>query len=499
MEHLTRLERLILKVLLSSNRPLTVYEISQRAGIPENSVNSVLELLKSKGLVSVEEEVTIYYTLTKEGRKVLEEGFPEESLLSIMEDKSEESIQSLKKRMNEKILGIALGAAKRRGLIRVEKGKVILLSKDTSRIEEEKRLLEKIAEQKIIGLNTIAEDLRKRGLVERKISKTRRVRASEKAKTFLEKQGELVSRLSSRDLVTGEWKKIALKPYNVQAKPPYYPQGLPHFYIQFIKIIREILFEMGFREEQGPFIETEFWNFDVLFQAQDHPAREVHDTFWIDLDKLEIDASKELVERTKMVHETGGKSGSKGWGGVWSKSIASRPILRTQMTCVSARILSKHPEPPFRYFAIGPVFRPDVIDSRHLPNFYQLDGIISEENMSFSKLLGVLKEFFERLGLEKIRFKPGYFPFTEPSVEGYAFIPGVGWTEVFGAGMFRPEVLEILGVEYDVGAWGIGLDRLAMSLFRIPDIRLLYTRDVSELKALYKKYLDFQVRLYERL
>jgi phenylalanyl-tRNA synthetase alpha chain len=488
---LTENEKKVLKVLTAYQQPLWVDDIVRETGLPRSTVESVIEHLKGKGLVVEEKIHEIKYYLTERGKEVLREGFPEEKLLKIIDGRKEVPLKELKEKMGGKELGLALGEAKKRGIISIEKGILIIKEDKTAEIEKEKEILEKIKRgEDVSSSEDIVSSFLKRGLVERRLVKKRRIRPLlPAAREALEKAEKTVSTLSSRMIVTGEWKHYIFKPYNITAEPPYLPHGFPHYYVEFIDYIRRILYEMGFTETIGPFIVPEFWNFDVLFQAQDHPAREVHDTFWLDLKPTEEPAEKELIERTKAIHETGGTSSSRGWGGRWSREIASRMVLRTQMTCVSARVLSKRPKPPFRFFSIGTVFRPDVIDSRHLPNFVQFDGIISEENMSFAKLLGTLKEFFERLGLKELRFKPGYFPFTEPSVEGYVKIPGIGWIEVFGAGLFRPEVLEILGIDYDVGAWGMGLERIAMSLMSINDIRKLYSRKTSELEKLYLRYL----------
>jgi len=189
-----------------------------------------------------------------------------------------------------------------------------------------------------------------------------------------------------------------------------------------------------------------------------------------------------IALKVKEVHERGGKVGSRGWRYSWSKDIAERLILRTQTTSVSVRFLAKRKEPPIKMFTIGKVYRPDTIDAKHLPEFHQLDGIIMDKGLNFRNLLGILQEFFRKLGIEKVKFKPSYFPFTEPSVEGYIWHPRVGWVETFGAGMFRPEVLEVLDVKYPTAAWGIGVDRVAMIIMGIDDIRDLYSQSISYLR-----------------
>jgi len=240
--------------------------------------------------------------------------------------------------------------------------------------------------------------------------------------------------------------------------------------------VRDVLKEMGFREVRGPIVELELFNFDMLFQAQDHPAREIHDSLWVKAGPVDVTrAYGDLVERVSRIHETW-------WSYKWDPSIASRLMLRSQTTAVSARVIASKPKPPMRFFTIGRVYRRDVVDASHLPEFHQLDGIEGYPGYTFRELLGTLREICERLGLE-VKFKPGYFPFTEPSVEGYVKLPTGKWLELFGAGLFRPEVLEMAGLDYPVGAWGFGIERLAAAYYGIPDIRVLYTANIEYIRG----------------
>jgi len=133
-------------------------------------------------------------------------------------------------------------------------------------------------------------------------------------------------------------------------------------------------------------------------------------------------------------------------------------------------------------FCLSKVFRPDVIDAKHSVEFHQLDGIIGDYVINFRHLLGILATIAKELGFEAIKFVPGYFPFTEPSVEGFVKHPKLGWVECLGAGLFRPEVLKPLDIDYQVIAWGIGVDRLAMIRLGINDIRDLHTMRLDKLR-----------------
>ena len=204
----------------------------------------------------------------------------------------------------------------------------------------------------------------------------------------------------------------------------------------------------------------------------------MQDTLYLERPKkIEIKDEK-LVEKIKKVHEDGGSTGSTGWGYNFSKSECEKPLLRTHTTVNTIRYLHNNPNPPCKVFSIGRVFRKENIDSTHLPEFYQIEGIIHEENANFRQLIGILKEFYKRMGFEKVRCRPGYFPYTEPSMEIDVFWNNQ-WMELGGSGIFRPEVTEPVGVKNPVLAWGLGLERLAMLKFGLKDMRDLYISDIE--------------------
>jgi phenylalanyl-tRNA synthetase alpha chain len=292
-----------------------------------------------------------------------------------------------------------------------------------------------------------------------------------------------VTRLTSELITSGKWKEVKLREYDVTASPPMIYPGKKQFYLEFLEDVKRVLLSLGFVEAEGPYVETEFWNFDVLFQAQDHPAREIHDSYTLKHPKQGVISENEkLVERVKKTHENGWTTGSLGWRYKWSIEVASRLILRTQTTAVSMRYLAEHKEPPVKMFCISRVFRPDVLDAKHSMEFLQCEGIVMDKGLTFRHLLGFLNEFAKALDLGKIIFKPGYFPFTEPSVESFVKHPKLGWIEFVGAGMFRPEVLQPLEINYPVLAWGIGMDRIAMASLEVDDIRDLFSKRLDFLR-----------------
>jgi phenylalanyl-tRNA synthetase alpha chain len=220
---------------------------------------------------------------------------------------------------------------------------------------------------------------------------------------------------------------------------------------------------------------------DVLFIPQDHPAREMQDTLYCKNPKIIKIKDNDLLNRITEVHENGGMTSSIGWGYHFSKDESEKPLLRTHTTVNTIRYLYENPKPPCKIFSIGKVFRKENIDPTHLPEFYQIEGIIHEENNNFRQLIGILREFYNRMGFKKIRFRPGYFPYTEPSMEIDVFWNNQ-WMELGGSGLFRPEVTEPVGVKNPVLAWGLGLERLAMMTFDLNDMRKLYSSDLEWLR-----------------
>jgi phenylalanyl-tRNA synthetase alpha chain len=157
-------------------------------------------------------------------------------------------------------------------------------------------------------------------------------------------------------------------------------------------------------------------------------------------------------------------------------------VLRTHTTSVTIKHLADHPEPPVKAFCIDRAYRRETIDPTHTPEFEQLEGVVMDKDMSFADLLGLLAEFYHRMGFEEIRFRPGYFPYTEPSVEPEVYVEGLGWVELGGAGVFRKEVTEPFGIKEPVLAWGLGVSRLAMLKLGLKDLRLLYQSDIDWLR-----------------
>jgi phenylalanyl-tRNA synthetase alpha chain len=289
-----------------------------------------------------------------------------------------------------------------------------------------------------------------------------------------------VSQLTPELIVSGKWREIKLRKFDVTvAGPEFYPAKI-HPLQQVIQRAREIFLEMGFTEIRGPLVETAFWNFDALFQPQDHPAREMMDTFYLANPKAGGLPKKNVVKAVAKTHENGWLTGSKGWGYKWSPEEAKRLVMRTHTTAETIKHLSKHKKPPIKVFSVDRVYRNEQVTYKNTAEFHQIEGIVVDKSVTLRDLMGTLKAFYARFGLKKVKFWPCYFPYTEPSAEATVYVPKLKrWMELCGMGLFRPEVLAPMGIKYPVLAWGGGLERLAMLELGLDDIRVLYGNRLS--------------------
>ncbi|HLF16697.1 MAG TPA: phenylalanine--tRNA ligase subunit alpha [Candidatus Thermoplasmatota archaeon] len=281
-------------------------------------------------------------------------------------------------------------------------------------------------------------------------------------------------------LTAAEKAKLHLRPFdfNVPVAPRF--PGKPHPLKQMIAEVREIFTSLGFEEISGDYVESAFWNMDALFIPQDHPARDMQDTFYL-TEPATLAVPKAFWSKVRDVQQKGGGTGSTGWGGSFTEAESARALLRTHTTVTTIRHLAEHPKPPLKVFGVGRVFRKEAMDATHLPEFHQVEGILAEEGATLGTLIGILGEFYRRLGFPEVKFRPSYYPYTEPSLD-VAVKWGERWLELGGAGIFRPEVTKPLGVPCNVLAWGLGLERLAMLRLGLKDIRQLYLSDVQWLR-----------------
>ena len=293
---------------------------------------------------------------------------------------------------------------------------------------------------------------------------------------------ELIGEITPEFLQKEGWGNASYKEFDVNADTPIPVGGRPHPMQSLIERIRSVFLEMGFSEIEGNYVQSAGWNMDALFIPQSHPARTMQDTFYLD-EPEKIDISDEMLDLWASVHENGHDTGSLGWGSKFDKEEAKKGLLRTHTTVNTVKYIAENPVNPSRVFGIGRVFRQETIDRTHLPEFHQIEGIIHEPNASLPMLISTLKTFYSKMGYPDVRVRPAYFPYTEPSVEVEVYWRGK-WLELGGAGIFRPEVTEPLGSEWPVCAWGMGLERLAMLVLELDDIRELYQPDLERLSRM---------------
>ncbi len=455
---------------LEAGRRYSLDEAAKLAGMSRDAVMKAAMLLQQKGYARVHGIRSVRRRLTEEGERYLSEGLPEERLLEMLDECDD--IAELKERMGKEFQ-IALGWLRRKNAVSVEGGKIRLVSKPDF---PEKDALRFVKEGKEVDAE-ILKVLKKRKLIVEDEARDFEVEIVEKPEMV---SAEVIAELTPEMLLTGSWRGKNFLSYDVRVPSKEIYGGKVHPYERIIRECRKIFLEMGFKEIKGHYIQPAFWNFDALFQPQDHPARDMQDTFYLD---RYVDIGGDVVEKVKQTHENGWKTGSTGWGGRWDLRKAQQLVLRTHTTAITIHYLAKNPEPPQKAFCIDRVYRREAIDATHLPEFDQLEGVVLDENVGFRHLLGLLKEFFEKMGFEDVRFRPGYFPYTEPSVEPEVYVEGLGWVELGGAGVFRKEVTEPLGIKGKVLAWGLGIGRLAMLRLGMKDLRRLYLPDIGWLRS----------------
>jgi phenylalanyl-tRNA synthetase alpha chain len=297
---------------------------------------------------------------------------------------------------------------------------------------------------------------------------------------------ETVDRVTSSMLKDGSWKSKSFRRYDVNINVPKVYGGRRHFENQAVDYIKRIWLDLGFKEMEGSMVQTSFWDLDSLFVPQDHPAREMQDTFYLKHPKSGKLPDKQLLDRVKQTHENGWTAGSTGWKYHFSEDISKLNLLRTHTTVLSARTIAslKKEDLPAKFFSVGKVFRNEATDSSHLFEFYQVEGIVIDPDVNFRHLLGYLRLFFMKMGYLDVRIRPAHFPYTEPSAEIEVLHPTFKkWIELGGSGIFRPEVVKpLLGIDVPVLAWGMGMGRIISEYYNLDDIRDLNRNNLQQLK-----------------
>ncbi len=490
IESLHPLERTVLPILKDH---LSVQDIQKLTKLQEVEVVRALQWLENKKILHISRNTKEIVSLDDNGKKYREEGLPEHRFLKVLEHPL--SIKEIQQRANldNNELTIALGLLKKRNLITI-KDKITRTPEAETLITQEFPELELLAKLPvdIAKLSPhekqLYEELKHRKrIIRTDIRKIKTINLTDLGKKLLtvDLKREYIEALTPSILNSTIWKTKPFRRYDVIINVPQITPAKRHFVNQAIGYVRRIWLDMGFKEMTGPLLDTTFWNFDALFVPQDHPARELQDTFYVQGQGTL--PSQELTKKIKQAHEAGTPK-SRGWQYRWDQKKATDLVLRTQTTSLSARTLAQltKKDLPAKYFAIGRVFRNEALDWSHLFEFDQTEGIVVDENVDFTHLLGYLKEFFKKMGFEKIRFRPGFFPYTYNSVEVEVYNTSrKKWIELGGAGIFRPEVVKpLLGKEIPVLAWGLGLGRIIMDYCEIQDLRDLYKNDLNQLKTM---------------
>ena len=450
--------------------------------------------LESKGMAQIKEDSEKYITLTD--MSVVEQGLPERiAITNIDAAGGKLDMNVLAEKMSDGLDKVAVGWLKRKALADIvaegDSKFLVLTDKGKSMIGTEmpeEALLKKLAVGPVLADEADAaavKDLKgRKGVLGEKIVTERSISLTDSGKEVAASGIELkpqVTEVTDRLIQSGEWKNAEFRKYDIQTFAPAVVPAKKHPLSRLGAQIRRMFTDMGFVEMSSEYVQPSFWNLDVLFTPQDHPARDLQDTFYLENPRsIHID-DNELLEKIRNIHENGGDTGSTGWGGKWSREMAESALLRTHSTVTSIRYIAQHPDAPQKAFSISRIFRNESIDATHLPEFTQIEGIVIDENADFNMLVSMIREFYAKMGFDQIRIRPAYFPYTEPSLEIEVFFNGK-WMELGGAGMFRPEVLAPFGVKTPVLAWGFGFERLAMLKWNIKDIRDLYISDIDTLK-----------------
>ncbi len=493
IESLSPNERAIMPFLKQGS----MEKVSEASELDKTSVMRALEFLSNKGLIEIKIKEEKNVELGVNGLLYVQKGLPERRLAGLICDKNSISLKDVQKQtgLNDNEFKAALGVLKKKALINLVNSNIILIGNKEEVVD--KSLEEKFLESLPRSLDELQdeekyafENLKKRKNIIDVLDK-RKVEFSitELGNKIIcrdFKGKDLIEGVTPNLLKSGTWKGKKFRRYDIISLVPKISGGKKHFVNQATDYARKVWLEMGFKEMSGGLITSGFWNFDALFTAQDHPARELHDTFFIKGKEAKL-SDKRIVGRVKKAHEVG-VDGSKGWGYDWKEDDAKKVLLRTHTTCLSAQTLAnlKKQDLPAKFFAVGKCFRNDTVDWSHGFEFNQTEGIVVDENANLRHLLGYLKEFARKMGYEKVRFRPHYFPYTEPSLEGDVWNEEKKeWMEVFAAGIFRPEVTEpLLGKSIPVLAWGPGFDRMMMLLYGISDLRELYKNDINKLREI---------------
>ncbi len=487
---------------------LDAARLARELGYKEGQANQAFSWLAAKGLAAESSRSTAaFFELTPLGRETAARGLPEERIISLLGEKGALRLPDICAALGleQKDVGSAFGLLSKDGVVAMDGEKRAALTGGAvlpARVRLLRGLLDKalaadggLLEEAALSAEeqaTMAGVAKKRGAadalfraLERETVRYRLAPSIGELKTACEEAGvtgEEIGAVTPEVLAKGSWKTGVFRPYNVHSPTARLYPGRRNPYCEFLEGVKDKLVSLGFQEFDGSLVETEFWNGDALFMPQFHSARDIHDVYYVAEPTKAKAIEEPYLSAVAATHENGGATGSRGWGYTFDREFTRRLLLRSQGTVLSAHQLAKA-EIPGKYFGIARCFRYDKVDATHLSDFYQTEGIVLGEEVNLRTLLGFLEMFaVEVAGAKEVKYVPGYFPFTEPSVEVHIKHPVLGWFELGGAGIFRPEVTEPFGVKVPVLAWGIGIDRMALMALGLNDLRELFSSDIESVR-----------------
>ena len=484
------IERTILNSL-SKNVHVGAHSLAASTGLSIDQIRRGIEWLKFKNLISIEESSILRVFAAPEGIAASQKGLPERRLVnSLKEGKVTISEVLASGDIKNEEINAAIAGARRNQWIQLVEGKMVPTPLTAKKSPEEMFIenlkgggieISKLTEEE----KRVLEQLKKRpNYIDIKEERELRISLTDAAKKIVPtlNQENPERRLTTELITSGKWKETNFSALNVEAPAPVIYPGRRHPLIEIIEEIKEIFIGLGFSEIEGPVIQSGFWNFDALFTPQDHPAREMQDTFYISAQtQPPISASKDQISKISRVHK-------ERWNRQWNVQEARRLVLRTHTTPVTVQHLAKvKPSDVGRFFSVGRVFRNEKVSYKHLVEFHQVEGVSTSEEASIRDVMGLQKEFYAKMGIKRIKFWPTFFPYTEPSLQSMVYNEKLEkWVELFGMGIFRPEVTKPLGIKNPVLAWGGGIERIAMLRFGLDDVRELYGNKLAWLRSVPK-------------
>ncbi len=509
------LHPLEVKVLLkySDKDELTSEKLINELNYKEGHANQAFSWLTGKNLLKeVGRKAHTYYEITDMGRALAETGTVEERAIAFVKENGPKTMPEIAAGINveQKEIGSAYGPLVKEGVFKMNAEKKVEYTgaATPARIAVTSELLKKAckAENGLLDnanlskeeQDVIATLAKKRGaadapfkMIERETVIHKIVADAKQVVDALKKAGVTgneIGEVTPKMLASGEWKNGTFRGYNIAIPPARIIPGRTNPYVQFLESVKDKLCSLGFQEFDGPLVETEFWNGDALFMPQFHAARDIHDVYRIKNPTHAKSIEEPYLTNIANVHKNGGNTGSRGWNYEFDHEFTRRLILRSQGTVLSAHQLHKA-EIPGKYFGIARCFRYDKVDATHLSDFYQTEGIVLGDDVNLKTLLGFLEMFAKEIaGATEVKYVPGYFPFTEPSIEVHIKHPVLGWFELGGSGIFRPEVTKAMGVDCPVLAWGIGIDRMALMALGLNDLRELFCEDIEKVRQRRAKF-----------